>query len=66
MDKKKAPKGEQIKIDKLTLRMAHELNMYTKKKACGLGISQNAFLVTLIDIGMRLYEIDCSIYFEKE
>ena len=66
MDNKKALIGEQIHIDKLTLRMAHELNMYTKKKAEGLGISQNALLITLIDLGLKIHDFDFSIHFEKK
>ena len=43
--------------DKLTLRMAGELNQRTKEKADYLGISQNAFLLVLIELGLRCYEV---------
>ena len=39
--------------DKLTLRMAGDLNQRTKDKADYLGISQNAFLLVLIELGLR-------------
>ena len=47
--------------DKLTLRMSEELNLYTKKKASAIGITQNAFLVMLIDMGLRQYEGELTI-----
>ena len=50
--------------DKLTLRMAGELNQRTKDKADYLGISQNAFLLVLIELGLRCYEV--SPYLLKE
>lgn len=43
--------------DKLTLRMAGDLNRRTKDKADYLGISQNAFLLVLIELGLRWYEV---------
>ena len=50
--------------EKLTVRMSEELNQYTKKKANAIGVPQNAFLVMLIDMGLRVYEgeliIKCS------
>lgn len=42
--------------DKLTLRLNGELNCYIKKKADAIGVPQNAFLVMLIDLGLRYYE----------
>lgn len=44
--------------DKLTLRMAGDLNQRTKEKADYLGISQNAFLLVLIELGLRCYEVN--------
>ena len=43
--------------DKLTLRMSDDLNQQTKDKAGYLGISQNAFLLVLIELGLRCYEV---------
>lgn len=47
--------------EKLTLRMSEELNLYTKKKANAIGVTQNAFLVMLIDMGLRQYEGELTI-----
>lgn len=47
--------------EKLTLRMAEELSTYTKKKADAIGVSQNAFLVMMIDLGLRQYEGELTI-----
>lgn len=52
--KERPQRGER---DKLTLRMAGELNQRTKDKADYLGISQNAFLLALIELGFRCYEV---------
>ena len=43
--------------NKLTLRMSDDLNQRTKDKAGYLGISQNAFLLVLIELGLRCYEV---------
>ena len=50
----KVQRGER---DKLTLRMAGELDQRTKDKADYLGISQNALLLVLIELGLRCYEV---------
>jgi predicted DNA binding CopG/RHH family protein len=42
--------------DTITLRLSAEVNAHTKKKAEHVGISQNAFLNVLIDLGLRVYE----------
>lgn len=41
---------------KLTLRISRELDIQTKNKAEYIGVSQNAFLATLIELGLRYYE----------
>lgn len=41
---------------KLTLRVSHELDIQTKNKAAYIGVSQNAFLAILIELGLRYYE----------
>ncbi len=42
--------------EKLTLRVNESLSEYTKKKAEAIGISHNAFLNILLDLGLRQYE----------
>ena len=54
---KEKPLREQGARDKLTLRMSDDLNQRTKDKAGYLGISQNAFLLVLIELGLRCYEV---------
>ena len=54
---KEKPLREQGGRDKLTLRMADDLNQRTKDKAGYLGISQNAFLLVLIELGLWCYEV---------
>lgn len=54
--KRKLPEREQEKRSKLTLRISPEVDMKTKEKAEYLGISQNAFLAILIELGLRYYE----------
>ncbi|WP_455649079.1 hypothetical protein [Enterocloster citroniae] len=41
-----------------SLRLPEEKNDYIKKKANEIGISQNAFIMVLIDLGIKLYECD--------
>lgn len=41
-----------------TLRLPEERNEYIKKKANEIGISQNAFVMLLIDLGIKFYESD--------
>ena len=48
---------EQVTIS-TSLRLPEEKNDYIKKKASEIGISQNAFLMVLIDLGIKLYECD--------
>ena len=57
MAKEKPLRGQGTR-DKLTLRMVGELNLRTKDKADYLGISQNAFLLVLIELGLRCYEVN--------
>lgn len=44
--------------NKLTLRMSDDMSQRTKDKAGYLGISQNAFLLVLIELGLRCYEVN--------
>lgn len=39
-----------------TLRIPEERNEYIKEKANEIGLSQNAFMMMLIDLGIKLYE----------
>lgn len=39
-----------------SLRLPEEKSDYIKKKAHEIGISQNAFIMVLIDLGIKLYE----------
>lgn len=55
-EKEKLPMREQDIRNKLTLRISPELDAVTKSKAEYIGVSQNAFLVMLIDLGLRYYE----------
>lgn len=55
---------QQGERDKLTLRMSDDLNQRTKDEAGYLGISQNAFLLVLIELGLQCYEV--SPYLLKE
>lgn len=48
---------EQVTIS-TSLRLPEEKNDYIKKKASEIGISQNAFIMVLIDLGIKLYECD--------
>ena len=48
---------EQVTIS-TSLRLPEEKNDYIKKKASERGISQNAFIMVLIDLGIKLYECD--------
>ena len=42
----------------LSLRLTHQVDQLTKAKAEAVGLSQNAFLNILIDLGLRVYESD--------
>ena len=39
-----------------SIRLPEQRNEYIRKKASEIGFSQNAFMVMLIDLGIRLYE----------
>ncbi len=39
-----------------SLRIPESRNEYIKEKANEIGISQNAFIMMLIDLGIKLYE----------
>lgn len=43
------------------LRLSGKIDTYIRKKAHELNISQNAFTMILLDLGMKLYESDVSI-----
>ena len=42
----------------ISLRLSSRVDQYTKSKAEAVGVSQNAFLNVLIDLGLRAYESD--------
>lgn len=44
-----------------TLRLPEERHTYIKEKANEIGISQNAFIAVLIDLGIKLYESDVPV-----
>lgn len=46
---------EQITIS-TSLRLPEERNEYIRKKADEIGLSQNGFMLMLIDLGIKLYE----------
>lgn len=66
MAKVKAPEGEQGNKDILTMRVAPRVNKYTKAKAESIGVSQNAFLNMLIDLGLRVYESEIGFIPQRE
>jgi hypothetical protein len=39
-----------------SLRLTERVNKYIRKKSIELGISQNSFMLLLIDLGKRVYE----------
>ena len=39
-----------------SIRIPEERNEYLRKKAHEIGMSQNAFMVMMIDLGIKLYE----------
>ena len=41
-----------------SIRIPEQRNEYIRKKANEIGISQNALMVMLIDLGIKLYESD--------
>lgn len=55
MQKEKPPVREQELIVS-TIRLPEEKASYIKEKSTEIGISQNAFMMVLIDLGIRLYE----------
>lgn len=55
-EENKSSQREQDNRSKLTLRVSPELDKITKDKAEYMGISQNAFLVMMVDLGLRYYE----------
>ncbi len=44
-----------------SIRIPEQRNNYIREKAYEIGISQNAFMVMLIDLGIKLYESDAFI-----
>lgn len=42
----------------ISLRLSAQVDQCTKTKAESIGVSQNALLNILIDLGLRLYETD--------
>ena len=49
-----------------SLRLPEEKNEYIKNKAKEIGISQNAFIQILIDLGIKFYEADMSIQLQQK
>ena len=43
-----------------TLRIPEERNAYLKQKASEIGVSQNALILMLLDIGIKCYENNLS------
>jgi len=44
--------------EQTTIRIPPELAKYIRNKAEAMGTSTNAFIMVLIDMGLRLYESD--------
>lgn len=57
MQKEKLPGREQVVT---SIRLNEKTNEYIKIKASEIGISQNAFMMVLIDLGIRVYESEVS------
>lgn len=51
---------EQIMVN-TSLRLPEEVNLYIKEKAQEIGISQNAFISILIDLGIKIYKCDVTL-----
>ena len=49
-----------------SLRLTEERNNYVKEKANEMGISQNAFIMVLIDLGIKVYESKINFEFVEE
>lgn len=63
MEKEKLPAREQVTT---SIRLSEEMNNYIKAKAMEINISQNALMVVLIDLGIKLYESKVSFNLPKE
>ena len=52
--------GLKMKLDRqqVTLRLPLALAEYVQTKAEGIGVSTNALIMMLIDMGLKLYESD--------
>jgi len=44
-----------------SIRLTEERNDYIKKKASEIGVSQNAFMALLIDLGVKMYEAQVDV-----
>lgn len=44
-----------------SIRLPEQRNDYIREKAHEIGVSQNAFMVMLIDLGIKLYESNIKI-----
>lgn len=44
-----------------SIRLPEQRNDYIREKANEIGVSQNAFMVMLIDLGIKLYESNIKI-----
>lgn len=49
-----------------SIRLPEQRNNYIREKAHEIGISQNAFMVMLIDLGIKLYESNAIMNLNQE
>ncbi len=63
MEKEKPPMRELITS---SIRLPEDKAVYIKEKSTEIGISQNAFMMVLIDLGIRLYESQAIFNLPKE
>jgi len=48
-----------------SLRLPEKRNNYIKEKSMAIGISQNAFIMMLIDLGIKYYESGIAITIQE-
>lgn len=53
---KKLPEREQVDKDTFTLRIPKDINARIKVLSEEIGISQNALILTFVNLGIRSYE----------
>ena len=49
-----------------SIRLPEQRNNYIKEKAIEIGVSQNAFMVMLIDLGIKLHESNAIMNLKSE